>query len=127
MSAPRTTAVALLALAGSLLVGCGQQAPTDASKMLLKSVGPDNIKAGVKFNVQPDGSSALWLNTEGIPKTAVPVLAGVELPGVNVRDPGTLVTAIVPDKLTKTAGSYPIFLLDKPSGKKSNQIQFVVK
>lgn len=127
MSVLRTSTFALLSLAGSLLVGCGQQSPTDASKMLLKSVGPDNIKAGVKFNVQPDGSSALWLNTEGVPKTAVPVLAGAELPGVNVRDSGTLVTAVVPDKLTKASGSFPLFLLDKPSGQKSNEIAFVVK
>lgn len=127
MSVPRTTAVALLGLAGSLLVGCGPQPPTGTSKMFLKSVGPENIKAGVKFNVQPDGVSALWLNTEGIPKTAVPVLAGVELPAVNVRDNGTLVTAVVPAKLTKTPGSFPLFLLDKPSGRKSNEIMFVVK
>jgi hypothetical protein len=94
--------------------------------MVIKSVGPDNIKAGVKFNVQPDGVSALWLNTEGVPKTTVPVLAGLELPAVNVRDNGTLVTAVVPEKLTKVPGSFPLFLLDKSSGKKSNEIKFVV-
>lgn len=127
MSASKRTAVVLMAIAGSLLGGCGEQAPTDASKMLLKSVGPDNIKAGVEFNVQPDGSNALWLNAEGVPKTAVPVLAGVELPSVNVRDKGTLVTAVVPKDLTKAPGSFPLFLLDKPSGQKSNEIQFVVK
>jgi len=126
MLASKRTAVALLFLTGSLLIGCREQAPTDASKMVIKSVGPDNIKAGVKFNVQPDGVSALWLNTEGVPKTTVPVLAGLELPAVNVRDNGTLVTAVVPEKLTKVPGSFPLFLLDKSSGKKSNEIKFVV-
>jgi hypothetical protein len=127
MLASRTAAVAFTSFAGALLVGCNQQAPTSAAKMFLKSVGPADIQAGKTFNVQPDGSSAIWLNTQGIPKTAVPVLAGVELSGVNVRENGTLVTALVPEKLIAEPGSFPIFLLDKPSGKKSNEITFVVK
>ena len=127
MLSTRTISVAVASLAGSMLIGCQSQAPSQSSKMILKSVGPDNIKAGVKFNVQPDGFSAAWLNTEGVPKTAFPVLAGVELHSVNVRDQGTLVTVLVPDKLTQAPGSYPIYLLDKATGKKSNEIRFVVK
>lgn len=127
MSVSKAATLALAAFAGSLLAGCEQQVPTDASKMVLKTVGPDNIKAGKKFSVQPDGSSALWLNSSGVPKDAVPVLAGVELRGVNVRDNGTLVTALVPDKLTAVPGSYPIFMLYKPTGQKSNELKLVVK
>lgn len=128
MLASRTAAIAFTALtSGALLVGCSQQAPIDASRMVIKSVGPADIQAGKKFNVQPDGSSALWLNTQGVTATAVPVLAGVELSGVNVRDNGTLVTALVPEKLTAKPGSYPLFLRDRPTGKTSNEVTFVVK
>jgi hypothetical protein len=119
----RTFTIAVASLAGSTLIGCQSQ-PTEMS---LKSVGPEGIKAGAKFNPQPDGSNAIWLKTEGIPTTAVPVLAGTELPAVNVRDQGSLVTAVVPAKLTAVAGSYPLLMIDKKSGKKSNEITFVVK
>jgi hypothetical protein len=127
MSVTKVAFVALSAFAASLLVACGEQASTDASKMVLKSVGPENIKAGQKFNVQPDGKNAIWLISKDVPKVAVPVLAGVELVGVNVRDNGTLVTALVPSKLTATPGSYPLFMLHKPTGKKSNEIRLIVK
>jgi len=127
MASSRAVSIALVSLAGSLLIGCQSQAPSQSSKMLIKSVGPEGIKAGVKFNIQPDGSSAIWLATEGVPATAIPVLSGVELPAVNVRDQGKLVTATVPAKLTQVAGKYPMYLIDKKSGQKSNEINFVVK
>lgn len=127
MASPRVVSIAFVSLVGSLLIGCQSQAPSQSSNMLIKSVGPLGIKAGVKFNVQPDGASAIWLSTEGVPATAVPVLSGVELLAVNVRDQGKLVTAVVPDKLTKVVGKYPLFLVDKKSGMKSNQFDLIVK
>lgn len=123
MLSTRTISVAVASLAGSMLIGCQSQ-PTE---MIVKSVGPEGVKAGAKFNPQPDGSNAIWLTTEGIPTTAVPILAGTELPAVSVRDQGSLVTAVVPAKLTAVAGKYPLLMFDKKSGKKSNEITFVVK
>ncbi|WP_143593765.1 hypothetical protein [Synechococcus sp. 1G10] len=105
------------------VTGCQEQ----SAEIILKSYGPENIKAGVPFNVQPDGESAMWADATGAPSSAVPVLAGVELPAVAVRDGGTLVTAIVPSKLTVKPGKYPLLLMDKTTGKKSNVIDFVVK
>lgn len=117
------THVAAFSLAASFLAACEQK----PAAIVLKSVGPSGIQAGVKFNVQPDGFSALWIKAEGATSATVPVLSGVELPAVNVRDNGTLVTAVVPPKLYQKAGSFPLFLIDKKTGVKSNEISFVVK
>jgi hypothetical protein len=106
-----------------LLASCKQ----NAEAIVIKSVIPDNIKAGVRFNVQPDGTSAITINATGATSATVPILSGVELPAVNVRGNGSVVTAVVPDKLYQKAGNFPLFLFDKKSGEKSNQIVIVVK
>lgn len=118
----------LISVAAFSFAACGLSAcEQKPAGIVLKSVGPSDIRAGVKFNVQPDGFSALWLNAQGATSTTVPVLSGVELTAVNVRDNGSLVTAVVPPKLYQKAGSYPLFLIDKKTGTKSNEISFVVK
>lgn len=69
----------------------------------------------------------MWAKATGATPTTVPILSGVELPAVNVRDGGTLITAIVPQKLVAKSGKFPLVLQDKASGKISNEIEFVVK
>jgi len=61
--------------------------------------GPQEIRAGVAFNTQPDGSSALWVSTRNAPLDTEIVLGGHVLP-TNVDPDGCLVTAIVPKQLT---------------------------
>lgn len=114
---------AIACLVPIFVAGCQQQ----SAEIILKSYGPEDIRAGAPFNVQPDGKSAMWANAIGAPPSTVPVLSGVELPEVGVRDGGTMVTAIVPNNLTAKPGKYPLFLKDKATGKKSNVIDFVVK
>jgi hypothetical protein len=134
MSGFRLAPIVLGALASSLMAGCespkppaATQAPTPEQKLVLKSVGPVDIKAGVKFNVQPNGESAIWLVSEGATPKTIPVLSGVELSGVNVPPGGALVTAIVPAKMISAPGAFPIYLVDKSTGVKSNSVDLIVK
>jgi len=61
--------------------------------------GPQDIVAGVGFNLQDDGSSALWIKTQHAPENTVVHLEGVPLLSATQAD-GTLVTAIVPTAMT---------------------------
>lgn len=61
--------------------------------------GPQDIRAGVPFNPQHDGSSALWIRTRNARMDTQVVLEGVHL-HTDVHANGDLVTAIVPPNLT---------------------------
>lgn len=65
--------------------------------------GPQDIRAGCAFNVQHDGSSALWISTKNAPGNTVVYLAGEALLTATHAD-GRLVTAIVPAELTAAPG-----------------------
>ena len=115
-------------MASLLAVPLGLVACSSGPKQVtLKGYGPMDIQAGKPFNVQPDGLSAIWTDTVDAPKSAVPVLAGKKLPGSSVNSKGSVVSGLVPPELYAKAGSYPLYILDQATGKKSNEIMFIVK
>jgi len=61
--------------------------------------GPQDIQAGTDFNVQEDGSSALWISTLNAPWDTEIVLDGVALPTA-VHPDGRMVSANVPSFMT---------------------------
>jgi hypothetical protein len=61
--------------------------------------GPRDIVAGQPFNVQPDGSNALWIKTHHAPLDTVVEVDGVALES-SVHSSGEWLTASVPAKLT---------------------------
>lgn len=63
--------------------------------------GPQDIYAGTGFNLQEDGSSALWISTQNAPWDTEVILNGVALPTA-VHADGKLVTARVPSYMTTT-------------------------
>jgi hypothetical protein len=67
--------------------------------MVVVNWGPQDIRAGCGFNVQQDGSSALWISTENAPENTTVYLAGEALLTAT-QVGGKLVTAIVPAELT---------------------------
>lgn len=71
--------------------------------------GPQEIQAGVPFNAQPDGSSALWLSTRNAPPDTLVVLNDLPL-ATNVDPSGTLVTATVPKQLVAQPGELTMSL-----------------
>jgi hypothetical protein len=101
--------------------GCQQK---EAPPLKIVKVGPAPIKAGQDFNVQPDGTSAIWLETENATKTTVVVWGETELRSA-FGSPNS-VTASVPKELYSKPGQFQISLLDKKTGAKSNSIVFAV-
>jgi hypothetical protein len=92
---------------------------------VIEDFGPKSTKAGVGFNVQPSGRSALWFRTRYASTSTVIVFKGVEL--ATTHGNNNILTASVPNKLFKTSGKYIIYLLDKSTGRKSNPVVFIVK
>jgi hypothetical protein len=94
--------------------------------LVLKRFGPEDIRAGQIFNTQPNGESAIWAETEHATPTTVLVLNGVPLESAPQSE-GRAVSAIVPRTLYEKPGEYPLYLFDRRTNRKSNEMRFVVK
>ena len=126
----------VVAISSVLLVACGQEPPKPQvpssvnnsvkKDIVLKSYGPENIKAGRPFIVQPNGESAMWVLGENITKDTIIVVDGVKLESSPNPD-GKSITAFVPKKLFEKPGQYPLYLVDQITQKKSNEIKFIVQ
>lgn len=98
----------------------------DVKRLVLKRFGPTEISAGQIFNKQPNGESAIWAETENATPTTVFVLNGVPLESAP-QSGGTAVSAVVPKNLYEKPGKYPLFLFDRVTSNKSNEMTFIVK
>lgn len=108
----------------TLYLGCATK--QESKQLVLKKFGPEDIHAGQIFNRQPDGESAIWAETENATPTTVLVLNGVPLESASQSE-GKVVTATVPKNLYEKPGEYPLYLLDKKTNQKSNELKFIVK
>jgi len=106
-------------LVAFLFLGCAKKPP------VLQQMGPLKTKAGVGFNVQPNGESAIWTIGENITRATVIVWGETQLP--STFGSATSATALVPKELYAKTGQYQICLLDKKTGKKSNSLVFTVE
>ncbi|MEW6419173.1 MAG: hypothetical protein AB1480_13835 [Nitrospirota bacterium] len=97
-----------------------------SKQLVLKKYGPEDVKAGQIFNKQPNEESAIWAHTENATPTTVLVLNGVPLESAVVSERRE-VTVVVPMSLYEKPGEYPLYLLDKKTNQKSNEMKFVVK
>jgi hypothetical protein len=104
-------------------------ASTNASSNLeISGFGPNPVKAGVPFNVQPDQQAALWVRVD---QSLDGSDATVYLDGVKLQSyiSGNLITAVVPANLYAKAGQYTLHV----AGSKGNQsyqsgdVQFIVQ
>lgn len=90
------------------------------------SYGPDAIKAGTPFNLQPDGASAMWLNMNRAARGSVYVIID------DVKIPATIdgegITFEVPAKLFIHPGRYPMHVEEKygQAEDTSNSVDIVV-
>lgn len=91
---------------------------------VLKEIGAKQTKAGVAFNVQPDGSAAMWFKTENATKDTIIMMGDKQL-RTDFHDPG-LLTSPVPKELYATSGKYEVYLKDPKTGAKSNSLFFTV-
>lgn len=94
-------------------------------RVQILAYGPHEVKAGVPFNVQPDGSSAIWISTNDAVTTNVRILFG-EAPIAAVAN-GKSVTALVPAKLIPQSGTIRLSLIDGHQRPISDPITIVVQ
>jgi len=94
--------------------------------LILRRFAPVETKAAEDFNKQPDGSSAFWAETENATQSTVLALNGTALEST-VRADGKLVTAAVPRHLYAKPGEYSLYLLDRNTSQRSNDLRFIVK
>ncbi|SRR6266542_4357626 len=93
--------------------------------LVLVKYGPDTVKAGEVFNKQPDGSSAIWSESQNATKSTVLVINETKL--LTTVTGTTVVTAIVLKSLYDKQGTYSIYLVDTQTGLKSNEMKFIVQ
>lgn len=142
MTSRKSIFVLIVLVAGVATVGCSKkeeatetpkqeaavtpaQPPTTGQMVLLK-FGPQPVKAGKNFNVQPNGQSAMWAQGDSITPSTVIVLNNLPLKSLPNKD-GKSVTAFVPQELYTTPGEFQLFLLDTKTNSKSNDLKFIVK
>jgi len=143
-------ALGLFSVIGTLaLTGCGTEpapapadttaatpaaapaaAPADAlTAIKIEAFGPKTTKAGVSFNEQPDGSSAIWAradqNLEG--RDAALWFNGQRLGGRGIKS-GT-VSGTIPASALTTPGTYPLEIRIGADGSElaSDKVEFVIE
>ncbi len=122
----KKTIAMLVCCCAALIIGCGTK--KEEKPLVLVSYGPTDIHAGKDFNfVQSAQINAIWAVTENVSPTTDLVLNGEVLPLPSRATDGKAMTAAVPKKFFETPGNYPLYLLDKKSKRKSNEIKFIVK
>ncbi|MGO9613940.1 MAG: hypothetical protein ACLPX5_13015 [Dissulfurispiraceae bacterium] len=100
--------------------GCHKTAPP----LILKDFGPTKTRAGEGFNIQPNGSSAMWVKADNVTETTVIVWGENHLR--SFKEPYGIST-LIPKELYAKPGKYQIYLLDTETGAKSNSVFFNVE
>lgn len=90
--------------------------------LVLRELFPSRVKCGEKFNVQPNGRSALAVKAENATPGTLIVMSDRPL-ATTYGDP-TFVTAFVPEDLLTRPGTHAVYLTD--GVRESNRLDFVV-
>jgi GT2 family glycosyltransferase len=77
----------------------------------IKKFGPNPVHAGEGFNVQPNGSSAIWVRLSRSAEPGVSLRLGDTILETVVT--GGLLTACVPASLTESAGHMPLAVIGR--------------
>lgn len=109
-------------------VGSATSVPTTDSgthtpaPLVLVSLTPAKTSAGVGFNVQPNGDSAIGMKAENYTRATVIVIDGENLP-TTYGD--AFLSAFVPTRFTAKPGTHIVQLVD--GERRSNSLEFVVE
>jgi len=82
--------------------------------------GPNETIEGERFNIQPNGLSAIWVKAKGVsthPKTHI-TFGGQEICGADVAVQDEWVTFIVRDELIAKTGKYEVTISEGDTGRK---------
>ena len=105
------------------------QAQQDLKEMKVENWGPQETPEGTKFNIQPNGLSAMWVKVKGVsrhPKTHV-LFGGNEISGQDIAVQDEAVTFIVRDELFSTPGQYEVAIVEGESGRRIAIGKFIVR
>lgn len=94
---------------------------------IIENWGPQETVAGKGFNVQADGTSTLWFLVRRYNNDVVATINGEELANGAYDLKTSTYSASVPSKFYSAPGVYEVVLVDKTTGKKSNQEHFLVR
>jgi hypothetical protein len=111
--------VCCLCLLLFLTTGCHKELPPH-----IKDFGPQKVKAGEVFNVQPGGLSAMWIKADNVTDTTTIVWGKIQ---VNTFKEPYGVSALIPKELYASSGPVQIHLLDTKTGAKSNIVVLDIK
>lgn len=114
-----------------LLYGCGSSSEpvTEGEKtsgaVSIKEVNPAIVVAGKPFHPNPKGLSAIGVYGVNFTSNSR-IRIGAQVLATEVNKGGTSATALVPDPLHATPGSYDVVIIDEASGNVSNSLVFNV-
>lgn len=100
-----------------------EQAAGQARIVQVKAYGPTATPAGVPFNRQPDGRSALWLSVSGLSGAAQVRFDGVPLVSTVAGD---VVSALVPADRIDAPGRHWLEVVDPAAGLRTEPVPFDV-
>jgi len=96
------------------------QAQQDLKELKVENWGPRETPEGTKFNIQPNGLSAMWVKVKGVsrhPKTHVR-FGGNEISVQDIAVQDETVTFIVRDELIQKSGPYEVAIIEGDTGRK---------
>lgn len=108
-------------LARSITVGPLRSAAEEPLRVV--TTHPAVVEAGVPFNVQPNGQSAIAVEAVGVTPTTRVVMAGRDVPSQYIDE--RVITALVPERLVRRPGRVAIRLRDR--GLTSNRVYLEVR
>lgn len=100
-----------------------------SSKLLILDWGPRETTEGAKFNIQPNGFSAMWVKVNGVsnhPATHVN-FGGTEICGNDLSVQHDRVTFNVNDKIISKKGTYEVYIIEGPDDHKTFIGDFIVR
>jgi peptidoglycan/LPS O-acetylase OafA/YrhL len=86
--------------------------------------GPRSIRRGETFNVQPGGSSVMWISTSRSVPASVRIKVGPDLLETSAR--GTLTTAILPDAIRDRVGPAAVTIVSQTGDLLAGPVRFEV-
>jgi hypothetical protein len=113
-------------LQGRMVIKCEElrhAADPDLPPMRLVRLGVESTRAGIPFNPQPSGESALWLVAQNATPGTVIMMNSVPL--VTALGENGIMTALVPEESCERPGRYEIYLQRRQ--RRSNALEFVVE
>ncbi|MDP3896519.1 MAG: hypothetical protein Q8Q62_07575, partial [Mesorhizobium sp.] len=104
------------------------RAASETREAKVVALGPNPVTAGIPFNVQPNGQSAIWLKLDRpVAAGSHIVLAGQQLE--TMSNGGDGLASPVPSDLTAIKGTYPLYVVTMRGSEefRSATVDFVVE